>query len=56
MLGVGDDAVLVGRVRDDPTQEHGLELVVAGDNLRKGGATNLVQIARLLAGKYLQAG
>ncbi len=54
MLGVNDDAVLVGRVREDPTQENGLELVLALDNLRKGGATNLVQLAQLLAARHLR--
>lgn len=54
MLAVNDDAVLVGRVRDDPTQEHGLDLVLAGDNLRQGGAATAVEIAKLLAGEHLQ--
>jgi aspartate-semialdehyde dehydrogenase len=53
MICLNDDAVLVGRVRDDPTQEGGLELLVAADNLRKGGATNLVQVARLVAERHL---
>ncbi|MGC9317066.1 MAG: aspartate-semialdehyde dehydrogenase [Armatimonadota bacterium] len=39
------DAVLVGRVREDPTVEHGLNLWCVSDNLRKGAATNTVQIA-----------
>ncbi len=39
------DAVLVGRVREDPTLEHGLNLWCVSDNLRKGAATNTVQIA-----------
>jgi aspartate-semialdehyde dehydrogenase len=55
MLAVNDDAVLVGRLREDPTQENGLELFLALDNLRKGGATNLVQIARLLAARHLRS-
>ena len=38
----------VGRVRRDPTVEHGLALFVSGDNLRKGAALNAVQIAELL--------
>jgi aspartate-semialdehyde dehydrogenase len=53
MLGVNDDATLVGRIREDLSQENGLELFVVSDNLRKGAATNAVQIARLLADKYL---
>jgi aspartate-semialdehyde dehydrogenase len=44
----GGDDVLVGRVRRDPTVEHGLALLVVGDNLRKGAALNAIQIAELL--------
>jgi aspartate-semialdehyde dehydrogenase len=44
----GQDAVFVGRVRRDPTVDHGLALFVTGDNLRKGAALNAVQIAELL--------
>jgi aspartate-semialdehyde dehydrogenase len=44
----GGDRVLVGRVRRDPTVEHGLALLVVGDNLRKGAALNAIQIAELL--------
>jgi aspartate-semialdehyde dehydrogenase len=44
----GGDDVLVGRIRRDPTVEHGLALVVVGDNLRKGAALNAIQIAELL--------
>ena len=44
----GGDDVLVGRIRRDPTVEHGLALLVAGDNLRKGAALNAVQIAEAL--------
>jgi aspartate-semialdehyde dehydrogenase len=56
MLAVNDDAVLVGRVRDDPTQEHGLDLVLSGDNLRQGGASTAIEIAKLGAEKYLPLG
>jgi aspartate-semialdehyde dehydrogenase len=45
---VGRDDVLVGRVRRDPTVEHGLALFVVGDNLRKGAALNAIQIVELL--------
>jgi aspartate-semialdehyde dehydrogenase len=38
------DAVLVGRIREDPTIEHGLNLWCVADNLRKGAALNVVQI------------
>jgi len=46
----GKDPVFVGRVRTDPTVEHGLALFVVGDNLRKGAALNAVQIAEALIG------
>ncbi len=42
------DEVLVGRIRRDPTVEHGLAVFVVGDNLRKGAALNAIQIAELL--------
>ncbi|HWE25224.1 MAG TPA: aspartate-semialdehyde dehydrogenase [Myxococcales bacterium] len=48
MLGAGDDDTLVGRIRKDLSQERGLALFVVADNLRKGAATNAVQIAELL--------
>jgi len=44
----GRDPVLVGRIRPDPTVEHGLVLFVSSDNLRKGAALNAVQIAEVL--------
>ena len=46
----GQDPVFVGRVRPDPTVEHGLALFVVGDNLRKGAALNAVQIAEVMRG------
>ena len=48
LQAAGQDDVLVGRVRRDPTTPNGLALMVAGDNLRKGAALNAVQIAELL--------
>ena len=42
------DEVLVGRIRVDESVKNGLVLWVSGDNLRKGAATNAVQIAELL--------
>jgi aspartate-semialdehyde dehydrogenase len=48
LLATGRDPVFVGRVRRDPTVEHGLALFVTGDNLRKGAALNAVQIAEVL--------
>jgi aspartate-semialdehyde dehydrogenase len=44
----GRDEVLVGRIRSDDSQENGLNLWIVGDNLRKGAATNAVQLAELL--------
>jgi len=49
----GRDDVLVGRVRRDPDEERTLNLWVAGDNLRKGAATNAVQVAELLVERDL---
>jgi aspartate-semialdehyde dehydrogenase len=44
----GRDDVLVGRVRRDPSHERCLNMWIVGDNLRKGAATNAVQLAELL--------
>jgi len=44
----GIDPVLVGRLRDDPSQPGALNLWVTGDNLRKGAALNAVQMAEVL--------
>jgi aspartate-semialdehyde dehydrogenase len=44
----GRDDVLVGRVRRDPSHDHCLNLWIVGDNLRKGAATNAVQLAEIL--------
>jgi aspartate-semialdehyde dehydrogenase len=49
----GRDEVLVGRIRRDPSHERCLNLWVVGDNLRKGAATNTVQIAELLHARNL---
>ena len=49
----GEDLVYVSRIRKDPTVPHGLSLWVVADNLRKGAATNAVQIAEVLTGRYL---
>ena len=43
----GQDKVLVGRVRRDFSTEKGVNLWVVADNIRKGAATNAVQIAEL---------
>ncbi len=44
----GSDDVFVGRIRRDPGHERALDLWIVADNLRKGAATNAVQIAELL--------
>jgi aspartate-semialdehyde dehydrogenase len=56
MLAVNDDSAIVGRVREDPTRENGLELFLAVDNLRQGGAASLVAAGRLVAGRHLRVG
>jgi aspartate-semialdehyde dehydrogenase len=49
----GQDEVLVGRIRRDPSAERCLNMWIVGDNLRKGAATNAVQVAELLAERGL---
>jgi aspartate-semialdehyde dehydrogenase len=48
LSATGRDEVFVGRIRKDPTVPHGLNLWVVADNLRKGAATNAIQIAEVL--------
>jgi aspartate-semialdehyde dehydrogenase len=48
MEAAGIDPVLVGRLREDPSQDNTLDLWATGDNLRKGAALNGIQIAELL--------
>ncbi|MDA9556296.1 aspartate-semialdehyde dehydrogenase [Vibrio sp.] len=48
----GKDSVLVGRVRNDISHHSGLNLWVVADNVRKGAATNAVQIAEVLIRDY----
>ena len=45
----GRDDVLVGRIRRDPSHDRCLNLWIVGDNLRKGAATNAVQVAELIS-------
>ncbi|MFN5376474.1 MAG: aspartate-semialdehyde dehydrogenase, partial [Chitinophagaceae bacterium] len=47
------DEVFVGRIRRDETQPKSLNMWIVSDNLRKGAATNAVQIAEWLVGKGL---
>ncbi|MCH6546248.1 MAG: aspartate-semialdehyde dehydrogenase [Deltaproteobacteria bacterium] len=50
---VGQDATLVGRIREDDSVPNGLNLWIVADNLRKGAALNAVQIAEILIRDYL---
>lgn len=47
------DEVYVGRIRRDPTVANGLNLWIVSDNLRKGAATNAIQIAELVMNRLL---
>ena len=50
---VGEDATYISRIREDATLDNGLNMWVVSDNLRKGAATNTVQIAELLVNRGL---
>lgn len=47
------DTVYVGRIREDISHDRGLNLWIVADNIRKGAATNAVQIAEILVRDYL---
>ncbi len=49
----GQDLTLVGRIRRDESVPNGINLWVVADNIRKGAATNAVQIGQILAQTYL---
>ena len=49
----GTDQTYVGRIREDESISNGINLWVVADNIRKGAATNAVQIAEILAEDYL---
>ena len=49
----GKDDVFVGRIRRDESQKNTLNMWVVSDNLRKGAATNTIQIAEYLIDKEL---
>jgi aspartate-semialdehyde dehydrogenase len=49
----GRDDVFVGRIRRDPGNDHALDIWVVSDNLRKGAATNTVQLGELLVERDL---
>ena len=50
----GEDAVFVGRIREDISCDKGIDMWVVADNVRKGAALNSVQIAEVLIEKYLK--
>lgn len=50
---VGHDEVFVGRIREDISHPCGLNLWVVADNVRKGAATNAIQIAEIMQSQYL---
>jgi aspartate-semialdehyde dehydrogenase len=52
----GRDEVFVGRIRRDPSHERALDMWIVSDNLRKGAATNAVQLAELLHERGLLVG
>jgi len=43
----------VGRIRNDESIPNGINMWIVADNIRKGAATNTVQIAQILADEYL---
>jgi aspartate-semialdehyde dehydrogenase len=49
----GQDLTLVGRIRNDESIENGINMWIVADNIRKGAATNTVQIAEILTKEYL---
>jgi len=51
IMAEGQDAVFVGRLRKDLSQKNTLNMWIVADNLRKGAATNTIQIAKLLMQK-----
>jgi aspartate-semialdehyde dehydrogenase len=51
-LSESEDAVFVGRIREDISHPNGLNLWVVADNIRKGAALNAIQIAELLIRDY----
>src|SRR5918996_652718 len=53
ITAAGHDDVFVGRIRRDPSHERCLDLWVVSDNIRKGAATNAVQLAELLVERAL---
>ena len=55
LLAKGKDEVFVGRIRKDLYNPHALNLWVVADNLRKGAATNAVQIAEIVSERFVNS-
>jgi aspartate-semialdehyde dehydrogenase len=53
MEAAGSDAVFVGRIREDLSHPRGIDLWIVADNVRKGAATNSVQIAEILVNQFM---
>jgi aspartate-semialdehyde dehydrogenase len=53
LFAQGKDAVFVGRIRRDESQANSLNMWIVSDNLRKGAATNTIQIAEYLVAHQL---
>jgi aspartate-semialdehyde dehydrogenase len=53
IYAAGKDETFAGRIRKDESIERGLNMWIVADNIRKGAALNAVQIAEILADKYL---
>lgn len=49
----GEDAVFVGRIRQDISHQNAVDMWLVGDNVRKGGALNCIQIAQILVKGYM---
>ena len=49
----GRDGVFVGRIREDASHARGVDLWIVADNVRKGAATNSVQIAEILVNQFM---
>ena len=53
IAAAGQDLTYVGRIRDDFSISNGINMWIVADNIRKGAATNTIQIAEILAKDYL---
>ena len=53
LFAQGKDEVFVGRIRRDESQPNSLNMWIVADNLRKGAATNTIQIAEYLVANKL---